>query len=56
MPTKMKNHASGLSNEESLMSVRVSLSQALAKLDELGLDLAALKVAEAMDLIAVDGE
>lgn len=56
MPTKMKNHATGLTNEESLMSVRDDLSQALLKLDELGLDLAALKVAEALDLIAESGE
>lgn len=56
MPTKMENHASDLSDKESLMSVHVSLSRALAKLDELGLDLAALKVAEALDLLGVEGE
>lgn len=52
MPTNTKKHDSIPSSEDSLENVRKSLSQSLAKLDELGFDLAALRIAEALELIA----
>ncbi|WP_205700631.1 hypothetical protein [Croceicoccus sediminis] len=52
----MKNHTTDLNTEEKLTDLRECLSQSLAKLDELGFDLAALKIAEALDLIAEGGK
>lgn len=52
MPLDTKKQGITPGGEDSLKNVRESLSQSLAKLDELGFDLAALRIAEALDLIA----